>query len=250
MAGVPMKKTETGFEYPDYDKAVDYKTLVYHFRCKGEWNKYKNDANEIDVMFRRLETLYKTYPDPNYQWYRSAVADRFTEWKKKYSDNFFAIAKANTADEKVWLFVTINLNDNKFADPMYPDYLEQIVEAVIASQDKSLSCYQMRMVIEKHRENGIHHHIHILMEGTEKNSPSYIAQRLFRLMPVKACVDKETFIDVRTSWSKKFEKKAAPLQTCVNYILGEKGTPGKLQNVAKDKQWREANALEHEYKNY
>lgn len=245
MAGVPSI-----FDCPAYDANVDYKTLVYHHRCKGEWSRYKNDANDIEIMFRRLDTLYKKYPDPNYQWYRSAVSDRYSEWKKKYSDDFFTIKKTNTADEKVWLFVTINLNDSKYADPMYPDILEAMVEAVRTSQDKALSCYQMRMVIEKHRENGIHHHIHILMEGTEKNAPSYIAQRIFRLSAVKAAVDKETFIDVKTSWAKKFDKKCAPLTTCVNYIMGEKGTKGKIQNVEKDKQWREENALEHEYKNY
>lgn len=244
-----MKKTESGFEYPEYDKNTDYKTLVYNHRSTGCWSRYKNDTNDVEIMFRRLDTLYRTYPDPNYQWYRTAVTDRMEEWKKKNAEAFFHIPKKKVEEEQVWLFVTINLNDSKLPEPQYSDAMKSIVDAVLTSNDKSLTCYQMRMVCEKHREAGIHHHIHLLLYGKDKNAPSYIAQRLFRLSAIKQVVDSVNYIDVKTSWAKKFEKKAAPFNTCVNYIEGNKGTQGKVTNVEKDKIWRKENALKDEYNN-
>lgn len=249
MSGVTMKKTEAGFEYPEYDKNTDYKTLVYNHRSTGCWSRYKNDTNDVEIMFRRLDTLYKTYPDPNYQWYRTAVADRMEEWKKKNAEAFFHIPKKKPQEEQVWLFVTINLNDSRLPEPQYADAMKSIVDAVLTSTDKALASYQIRMVCEKHREAGIHHHIHLLLVGKEKQAPSYIVQRLMRMSPIKYLVDKPNFIDVKTSWAKKYEHKTAPLVTCMNYISGDKGTLAKLENVEKDKNWRKENALKDEYNN-
>jgi len=248
MSGETIKDAD-GFEYPSYDKNLDYRSMVYTHRVAGDWSSYKNETNDVDRMFKQLEQLFKKYPDQNYQWYRQAVFDRKLEWKKKQQMAFFHIPKQKPTDEKVWLFVTVNLNDSKLLETEYPSAMKNIVDSILASQDKALKCYQMRMVIEKHREAGIHHHIHILMEGTEKQAPSYIVQRLFRLTAIKQVVDKPTFIDVKTSWAKKFEHKSATLTTCINYIEGNKGTEAKRSNVEKDKLWRIENALEHEYKN-
>jgi REP element-mobilizing transposase RayT len=250
MSGVTMKRNANGFEYPEYDKTQDYKALVYNHRSTGCWSSYKNSANDFEVMFRSLDNLYKTYPDPNYQWYCCAISDRMTEWKKRKSQDFFHIPKTKVADEQIWLFVTINLNDSKLLETQYSDAMRSIVESVLSSNDKAFTNYQMRMVCEKYREAGIHHHIHLLLVGKEKQAPSYIVQRLFRLSAIKQVVDKPNFIDVKTSWAKKYEHKCAPLATCINYIEGNKGTQSKIANVEKDKNWRKENALKDEYNNF
>jgi len=244
-----MIKTETGFEYPEYDKNMDYKNLVYSHRVSGDWKCYDNEAHDVDRMFKQYEKLFAQFPDPNYQWYRQAVFDRKLAWKKRNAETFFHIPKQKETDEKVYLFVTINLNDSKLPEIEYADAMKNIVSALLTSQDKALKCYQMRMVLEKHREAGIHHHIHILMEGTEKQAPSYMVQRLFRLSAIKQVVDKPTFIDIKTSWAKKYEHKCASLLTCINYIEGNKGVESKNQNVTKDIEWRNLNALKHIYYN-
>jgi len=100
------------------------------------------------------------------------------------------------------------------------------------------------MVLEKHRENGIHHHTHFLVEFTEKFHISKLLGWIFQTKGVKAICLKQNFIDYLGPQNGK--KLYQTYEVYSGYIRGVK-KEAKLKYVALDKIWRAEHKIEDIY---
>lgn len=99
------------------------------------------------------------------------------------------------------------------------------------------------MVLEKHRENGVHHHTHFLVKFEEKFPVSKILNWIYTTKGVKDICLGKNFIDYLGPQGKK------PYQTYDlyrDYVSGKK-KEAKLDYVKKDKVWRKENKIEDLY---
>lgn len=100
------------------------------------------------------------------------------------------------------------------------------------------------MVLEKHRENGIHHHTHYLVEFLEKFHVSKLLGWIYQTKGVKAICLKQNFIDYLGPQNDK--KPYQTYQVYFGYINGNK-QESKLRYVADDKKWRLENNIKDLY---
>ena len=90
-------------------------------------------------------------------------------------------------------------------------------------------------VLEKHRENGIHHHSHILVKMVSPLAKSKVIQYVFQTAGMKAVCLGKNFIDVRGSGNNSYENYE-------KYINGDKKDE-KLKYCEMDRKWRLENNL-------
>jgi len=100
------------------------------------------------------------------------------------------------------------------------------------------------MVLEKYRENGIHHHTHFLVEFTEKYHVSKLLGWIFQTKGVKAICLKQNFIDYLGPQNGK--KPYQTYQVYLDYINGKK-KEAKLKYVELDKIFRAENNIKDIY---
>lgn len=92
-------------------------------------------------------------------------------------------------------------------------------------------------VHEKHRQSGIHHHTHFLVQYTLDKSmaKSKLLQYCWSMKNIKRYIKSQNFIDIKT-------KDGTPYDALLKYIHGEK-TTAKLPLVELDASWRLENNL-------
>ncbi|AKV62299.1 putative replication initiation protein, partial [Sicyonia brevirostris associated circular virus] len=88
--------------------------------------------------------------------------------------------------------------------------------------------------VENFSDTGENLHLHILKDG------QYTKTKIIRDLSRKFKVEKN-FINVKSS------NKEVDYENRYNYILGNKKDAGKLENVQKDKEWRENNDINEIY---
>lgn len=86
-------------------------------------------------------------------------------------------------------------------------------------------------VFELHRENGLHPHVHMMIQTSLTKSK--LSEKLWAVRGIKDIVLKKPFIDVKPYESYRDK-----------YLLGEK-TESKMPYVIKDQQWRTENQIPH-----
>ena len=100
------------------------------------------------------------------------------------------------------------------------------------------------MVLEKHRENGIHHHTHYLVEFSEKFPVSKVLGWIHQTRGVKELCLNKNFIDYLGPQNGK--KPFQSYQLYWEYINGNKKME-KLQYIEQDIKWRRDNKIEALY---
>lgn len=135
-----------------------------------------------------------------------------------------------------WVFITIGWNEQEVTPK-----LMQKASANIASLKYFIS---VKYVLEKHRENGIHHHTHFLVKFNEKLYKSKLIDWLYQTKGVKAICLGKNFIDIKGPLNKK--KPYQTLELYENYVNGIKKDE-KQKYIDLDKKWRAENSLEDLY---
>jgi len=103
------------------------------------------------------------------------------------------------------------------------------------------TCY---MVIEKFRENGIHHHTHFLVTFEEKYPLSKILGWIYQTSGVAKACEGKNFIDYLGPQHKS--KPFQPYQLYHDYVHGIK-KESKMVHVIKDREWRKENSIKDIY---
>ena len=157
-------------------------------------------------------------------------------------------------DENIWAFITVGFDDKIFVsdnpdehirEELYRLHAKKITEICWRIAHKNYdkkpndnSVKQVRYVIEKHRELGIHHHCHFLFQFNKKVAPSDMINKIFAVADFKDYSAKN-FIqyDGPQRKYKPDEKPHAPFDVLEAYIHGDK-KDAKLPLVALDDIWR------------
>jgi hypothetical protein len=90
-----------------------------------------------------------------------------------------------------------------------------------------------KCVFEKHRENGEHPHVHLLIDSILPKSK--ILEKIWAAKGIKKLVLKKSFIDYKPAMD--YHEK---------YILGDK-QEAKIPYIEKDRIWRQENQINHLY---
>jgi len=157
-----------------------------------------------------------------------------TKYEKKIDVVMADIKKARatlTSDEN-WAFITVGWNEQEVTPKQMLRASENIA---------SLKYFNsVKFVLEKHRENGIHHHTHFLVKYTEKLYTSKLVDWIFQTRGVRTICLKKNFVYIQGPLNKK--NPYQPLEVYEDYIIGKKKEE-KLKYVELDKKWRKSNGF-------
>jgi len=141
--------------------------------------------------------------------------------------------------EVYWGFVTIGFNEQTLTIPKILRVCDRIAHHRYVKH-----CLY---VIEKHRENGVHHHAHMLITFKEKYASSIIIQDFYKVAGMREIVTNKAFIDVKSPYKKKCI--CQPYALYDQYIRGHKKEE-KMKYVEMDRQWRNENNITHLWEIY
>lgn len=148
--------------------------------------------------------------------------------KKKISARIDA-HKSPVKSELGFALITLNYDDTKITIPDIKKIQKQMC-ALPHWED-------IRYVHEKHRECGIHHHTHYLVqfEINDQNYKSKFIDHIWAMKGIKNFMSDKQKIDVKM-------KDGTPYEAFMKYIEGDK-KPSKMPFVELDKKWRLENNL-------
>jgi len=144
--------------------------------------------------------------------------------------------KINYDVQSNWAFITVGWNEQTVTP-----YKMATVSANISKFKHFSEC---NYVLEKHRENGVHHHTHFLVKLSARYSASKLAQDIYKIKGIREICLKSTFIDIKALWNKK--SLCQPYAIYEDYIRGIKKA-AKMPYVEQDRIWRKDNAFKDLY---
>ena len=139
-----------------------------------------------------------------------------------------------TSDEHLWAFITIGFNEQTITPKKMYDVSDRISKLKYFK-----TCYY---VLEKHRENGIHHHTHFLVQFFKKEYKSKLIDWIYQSKGLKEVCLGKNFIDIKGPLNGKQNYQTYNMY--LDYINGNK-KDAKLKYVDMDKIWRKENNLDH-----
>jgi len=145
-------------------------------------------------------------------------------------------AQINGDDTSNWAFITVGWNEQTVT----PLKMAKVSENI--SKFKYFS--ECNYVLEKHRENGEHHHTHFLVRLSAKYSASKLAQDIYKIKGIRDICLKSSFIDIKAPWNKK--SQCQPHSVYYDYIRGIK-KEAKMKFVELDRTWRQQNSFKDLY---
>lgn len=223
---------------------------------------YESQINWFKLFLETEEKLYKyeyeKYP-PDILWMshkkQSSREDDDKFYYLLYCRNLIKMRKGKThnvaehlrvmdklnssvsVEDFPWAFITLNFDDS--SSPT----IKQIVTAATKVLEKSYFI-NVLMVIEKHRQDGIHLHAHLLIKFDKLISPTRVIDGVFALKAVQAVCREKNFIDYLGPQKKG--KYHAPYSVYYDYVRGIK-KPEKMPFVEQDRKWRDENNIPHLY---
>jgi len=227
--------------YPPYNPDFDYFTFNLDFDLKHPSSDFhKHDRDHImEIHYALHETrMAKGWHRHEYlefccnlktEFYRNLTASVMYNFKKINS-------KQIENDESMYAFITVGWNEQTVTP-----------QKMLAASQNILNLKYFTtayMVLEKHRENGVHHHTHYLVEFCEKYPLSKIIGWIYQTRGVKDLCLNKNFIDYLGSQNGK--KPYQTYQQYYEYIHGNKQEK-KLPFIELDKKWRLENKIEDIY---
>lgn len=140
-------------------------------------------------------------------------------------------------DEMLWAFITIGFNEQTITPSIMATLSHKVAQLKYFKE-----CYY---VMEKHRENGIHHHTHFLVRFYKKEYKSSIIDWIYQTKGIKSHVLQKTFIDVLGPINPK--KIYQPYEKYFDYVHGIKKVE-KMPYVDLDRKWRDEIGISHIFK--
>jgi len=223
-----------------YDSETDYR----HEVCIYE---YETDYKKKGKSFEHVQELFANTPrppiEPNPFFYKWITGYAYREYvhgqKKSVMQQARAFLKTNQQKLR-YMFVTIGFDDAAIT----PQKMLELSAKVAALSLFSKS--EIFYVLERHRHNGIHHHVHFLIKPPVAIGRAQLIQKILQISTMSNFT-RENFIDVECSWSPKPGKPMASYQELHNYVHGIK-TSSKMEFVERDDEWRIKNDIDKIYK--
>lgn len=222
--------------YPEYDSKISYRVTVLDYETKNNTH-HQNDNGYWDAILSNLEaSIDSRWETPNHFWHSWCNGNLYTDFKKKtFKEQKQLFNKLNLScddKESLWAFITVGFNEQTIT----PNKMHAVSIKVANLKYFTYCDY----VLEKHRENGEHHHTHFLVKFDQKYPPSKVIQWVYQTKGMKEVCLNQTFVDYLGPG--KANKPYQPFETYYNYVRGLK-KESKLKYVAKDDVWREANMI-------
>jgi len=222
--------------YPPYNPSVDYAKLNLEFdlRYGVETLTSLIIDKETIIGIHEIQQNLRIENDNlrcNYLDFCMNLKRNFT--KTTLADMLLDFNKINlSGSQPLYAMITVGWNEQTVTPQ----------KMLIASQNiLNLKYFKTAyMVLEKHRENGIHHHTHYLVEFGEKYPVSKVLGWIHQTRGVKQLCLNKNFIDYLGPQNGK--KPYQPYLSYVKYINGDK-QEAKLKYCALDKKWRSANGI-------
>lgn len=142
--------------------------------------------------------------------------------------------KSDIDDNMLWAFITVGFNEQTIT----PEKMCMVSRRVSELKYFKTCTY----VLEKHRENGIHHHTHFLVTFHDKVFKSKLIDWIYQIKGFKDVCLNKNFIDILGPVNAK--KIYQPYEKYVEYISGNK-KQDKLKYCLMDKKWRDENKIAH-----
>jgi hypothetical protein len=215
----------------------------------------KNRRHHFDGGVCELKNMDYTIEEQNiywHNWHNVNMKSKNTKVECSLEEEYAEYKKLNNnvQDADIWAFITVGFDNKKIGLPgslaynLHIKEIEKIGYAISHLVYKQGAIKSIQYVIERHRENGIHHHIHFLFQFHIKVPPSDMITKIFGAKGMSEYCKEKNFIDYLGPQKPKVPH--ASLETYGRYILGDKKEE-KLLFVEKDREWREKYNLNHLY---
>jgi len=227
-----------------YDSSANYFMQLIKFAEKrpnfnsthlGE-SKY---ALRLAVIDRSMQSnSFIDFTDDSYNrfWYKWLTSDRMIE-KKTEEGLKLTISQIDKGDtlQDNWIFLTLNFNDTEYISAQK---MLHFAQEICKKEWVGSATY----VIEKHRCQGIHHHIHLLIDLNIHQRKGKIIELVYKIAGLKKYCAGKQYIDVKCA--KDLDR--APREVYENYVRGDKKEE-KMVHVLSDRKWRKENLIEDLY---
>jgi len=224
--------------YPAYNPDFDYFTFNMEFDLKHQSSDFHSqDKAHIMEIHNALHEIRMAKG-----WHRHEYLEFCCNLKTQFRKNIVAdvvseFKRLNTKKtESMYAFITVGWNEQTITPQKMLTTSHNILNLKYFT-----TAY---MVLEKHRENGIHHHTHYLVEFCEKFPVSKILGWIYQTRGVKDLCLNKNFIDYLGPQNGK--KPYQTYQQYFEYIHGNKQEK-KLPFIELDKKWRAENKIEDIY---
>lgn len=223
----------------EYNNNVDYMDLCIQFECKKE--KTNTVMLHWQEVLKNINNMLEI-EESNKFWYNWLLRE-LNSYKKhvNINDVINEFNNTNGVVKEMWAFVTVGFNPQEITP-------EKMIKACkkIRSMKQWIYCDN---VLEKHRENGEHHHAHFLIkiEDPKLYYTSKIVELVFKYVNSKYesnNVLNKNMIDVKGPCNKKMMH--ATFDIYYQYVRGNKKVD-KLKYVAMDDIWRNENNIDKLY---
>lgn len=222
--------------YPPYDPSVEYAKMNLDFDLKYGIETLTSlivDKETIVAIHQTQAARRKAHDN-----LRCDYIDFCGNLKRNYVKNTLAdmlleFKKVNSSsNQPMYAMITIGWNEQTVT----PQKMLRVSQNVL-----NLKYFKTAyMVLEKHRENGIHHHTHYLVEFGEKFPVSKLVGWVYQTRGVKELCLNKNFVDYLGPQNGK--KPYQTYQDYFKYIHGDKQEK-KLKYCALDKVWRKDNGI-------
>lgn len=212
-----------------------------HYTASRFGTKYVSVVDELYVGYRRLfkkgqtelalaSADYLLYHDIREQKKLDFISQELKDLENKIVQSI----TEKQSDEDLWAFITIGFNEQTITNNSMKTVSENVSRLPYFK-----TC---EYVLEKHRENGIHHHTHFLVTFHKKEYKSKLIDWIYQVRGMRAVCLGKNFIDIIGPLNKKKQYQTYDLYH--EYILGNK-KDAKQSYVLQDRQWRLENNLDH-----
>lgn len=225
----------------DHDYEND--TIVYEYNkfYKLQGKSFEETSMYFKSMSRPDGTMgYRDDPiNKQYLFYKWLIGYLYKDYVKKSSVSLMdEIKQGEKAEPMKYIFMTIGWDDNIITESKMLTLSQRVANLAIFKNSN------ISYVLEKHRQNGIHHHTHYLIKTPLSIGRKAILQKIGQIAEIYKYT-KENFIDIEMSWQRN-EKPMPSYEKLNNYIKGIK-TEAKMEFVNLDDEWRSQNQIEKLY---
>lgn len=227
--------------FSQYYENYNYFDLCCEKESKNPSNTIK-DKKTWELMFREMviSSKWESHNHFWHFWYNTILAEQNKRQIIQQQENKILLLNISPdIKENLWCFITIGFNEQTITIPKMIKISEKVSELKYFTE--------CEYVLEKHRENGIHHHTHFLVKLDKKYHRSKLVGWIYQLKGLKDICLVKNHIDIKSPLFPSIDKPCPPFQVCYNYIRGIKREE-KIPFVEMDDTWRNENKIEKLYK--